>query len=609
MDLVVNNQKNVTVCDVILSKGVNIDDITVHLLYIPLTEYWVIVNEDSIIKSFSVEYPHPPILINPTVGYGENSLYFLLNDKIKEFLHNDYNLKHIPDFFDLVLDIINIIEGINSNNTSNFQKGDPIYIYIENAREIFSYSEFDILIDKLKTNYKNRKNIARSNMILAKLLSNKEGVILRKEYGTIYKLDEESNGYKHMSLDELKTDVVDKLIGDKEYVNTNDIITALSHIGDRLSPKYDLIRFSNGIYDMDKMEFLKNSKTPIFTLVEVNHKYNSNIKHNTIIDDFLRSSLDRKSVNLTNEYIQGLKEIIGYLFTNGNEEETLIFIVGIGGSGKSILVNILTLIFGSHKISDLKIKDMNTPHGTASLIGKQINIVRDSDDALVENMAILKQISGNDDLQVNPKNKPHTIIPNKEVSKIIIMANEIPVFKKLDDAFIDRLVFIEFPHKFRGTSAENKDLLSLISNDSKAVEKFISDSLKAYKLKKEENRNFILKKSLENTKLLLEKHTTPLSFLINKLILGFDSSSDERVYVEDLRHSLKNLAQLEGVELSYNSQGNIDGRLISKAIKSNFDLDDFEAANNSYGTKVDSKKGKRYYPYLCKNKTLWDSLI
>ncbi|WP_225370454.1 DUF5906 domain-containing protein [Methanobrevibacter arboriphilus] len=198
----------------------------------------------------------------------------------------------------------------------------------------------------------------------------------------------------------------------------------------------------------------------------------------------MKSSLNRRSSKLTNDYIKGLKEIIGYLFTSGNEEEILIFIVGIGGSGKSLLVNILSLIFGSHKIADLKIRDMNTSHGTSSLVGKQINIVRDSDDTLVENMAILKQLSGNDDLQVNPKNRPHTIIPNKEVSKIIVMANEIPAFKKLDDAFIDRLVFIEFLHKFRGTKKEDKSLLSLISNDSNAIEKLIFESLEAYKAKK-----------------------------------------------------------------------------------------------------------------------------
>jgi len=605
MDLVVNRGKSVTVSDVILSKSKNVEDIIVYLLYIPLNEYWVIVKDSSGVKYFSVDYPNPPILVNLNIGYEEDSLYFLLNDKIKEFLDNNYKLKNIPDFFDLVLDIISIIEGVNSNNTSNFRKGDLMQGFIEDAREIFSFCEFDLLIDKVRENYKNRRSIAKSNMILAKLLSNKEQVILRKEYGTVYKLDEKSNGYKYMSLDDLKTEVVDRLIGDKEYVNTKDILTALSHIGNRLSPKYDFVRFNNCIYDMNKMRFLKNNK-PIFTLVEINHDYNPNIKHKTIIDDFLRSSLDRGSNKLSNEYIQGLKEIVGYLFTGGNEEEILIFIVGIGGSGKSLLVNILTLIFGSNKIADLKIKDMNTPHGTASLMGKQINIVRDSDDALVENMAILKQLSGNDDLQVNPKNKPHMIIPNKEVSKIIIMANEIPAFKKLDDAFIDRLIFIEFPHKFRGTENENKYLLSLISNDSKSVEKFIYESLKAYKAKKERNRDFILKKSLEDTKLLLEKHTNPLNFLINKLILGFDSGSDERIYVEDLRFLLKKLAQLEGVELSYNSEGNIDGRLISKAIKSNFDLEDSE--NSSYGTKVDSKKIKRYYPFLCKNKSLWDSL-
>jgi hypothetical protein len=350
----------------------------------------------------------------------------------------------------MILDIVSIIFGFSSNNTSNFVEGDLVYKFIEDGREIFTSSDFDFLIDKIKNNYKSRKRIAESNMILAKLLVNKENVILRKDDESIYKLDERSNGYECLSLDDLKRDVVDKLVGDGEYVNTRDILTALTHIGSRLSPRYGFVRFKNGIYDMNKCRFLKNVKKPIFTLIEVGHNYDGSVKSNTVIDDFLRTSLDRGSCKLTNDYVRGLKEVIGYLFSSGNEEEILIFIVGIGGSGKSLLVNILSLIFGKSKIADLKIRDMNTSHGTASLMGKQINIVRDSDDTLVENMAILKQLSGNDDLQVNPKNKPHTIIPNKEVAKIIVMANEIPAFKKLDDAFMDRLIFIEFLHKFRG---------------------------------------------------------------------------------------------------------------------------------------------------------------
>lgn len=604
MDLLVDDNRKITIGDVILSKGKDIENLTVYLLYIPFKEYWIIIQSDFGIKTSSVEYPNPPILIEEINDFENDSLYFLLNDKIKDFIKDNYEIEKIPDFFELILEIINIIEGISSNNTSNFPEGSLIYNLIEDAREVFTLSEFDLLIEKIRNNYKNRKNISKSNMILAKLLSNKENVILRKDYGTIYKLDEKSNGYKFLSTDDLKK-VVDKLIGDNEYVNINDINTALSHIGNRLSPRYDFVRFKNGIYDMKKMKFIKKSNKPVFTLTEVNHKYSSDFKGNTVIDKYLKSSLNRKSSKLTNKYIKGLKEIIGYLFTSGNEEEILIFIVGIGGSGKSLLVNILSLIFGSHKIADLKIRDMNTSHGTASLVGKQINIVRDSDDTLVENMAILKQLSGNDDLQVNPKNRPHTIIPNKEVAKIIVMANEIPAFKKLDDAFIDRLVFIEFLHKFRGTTKEDKSLLSLISNDNNAIEKLIFESLKAYKAKKRIGKDFILKKSLNETKILLKKHSNPLNYLIAKLILNFDINSTEKIYVEDLRVLLKKLANVEGIELSYNCDGDIDGRLISKAIKSTFDLEDFKINNKSYGTKIDSKKTKRYYPFLCKNSALW----
>jgi hypothetical protein len=156
---------------------------------------------------------------------------------------------------------------------------------------------------------------------------------------------------------------------------------------------------------------------------------------------------------------------------------------------------------------------------------------------------------------------------------------------------------------------ENKDLLSIISEDSSALEKLIFQSLEAYKFKKKSGSEFILKKSLDDTKLVLEKHSNPLNFLISSLFVGFDVFCVDKVYVDDLKVVLKKIANHEGVELSYNSSGDIDGRLILKAIKSCFDLLDFESENGSYGTKVDYNESKRYYPYLRKNDDLWDSLI
>lgn len=90
--------------------------------------------------------------------------------------------------------------------------------------------------------------------------------------------------------------------------------------------------------------------------------------------------------------------------------------------------------------------------------------------------------------------------------------------------------------------------------------------------------------------------------------MDFDINSSEKIYVEELKVLLRKLANVEGIELSYNCDGNIDGRLISKAIKSTLDLENFKINDDSYGTKVDSKEAKRYYPFLCKNSVLWNCL-
>ncbi|RBQ22574.1 hypothetical protein ALNOE001_18050 [Candidatus Methanobinarius endosymbioticus] len=52
------------------------EEITVYLLYIPLKEYWIIIKGDFGVKTFVIEYPNPPVLIDFSGNFEEDSLYF-----------------------------------------------------------------------------------------------------------------------------------------------------------------------------------------------------------------------------------------------------------------------------------------------------------------------------------------------------------------------------------------------------------------------------------------------------------------------------------------------------------------------------------------------------
>ncbi|MEA4957997.1 hypothetical protein SDC9_21209 [bioreactor metagenome] len=475
----------------------------------------------------------------------------------------------------------------------------------KNFNESKSFKSFESLKKELINLLDERKNINKSHRILGELLGEYGGIILSKDSHLIYKLDKKSNGYVNLSFDEVKKIAAD-YVGDYN-TNDNDIKIALSHIDKRLTPKHNIVKFDNCLYDMDKLSIVEYEE-PVFTVIESKFNYNSNANAG-LIKEFLHTSLKRDSIEETEKEVQKVLEIIGYLFTSGNKRTILPIITGIGGSGKSVLLNIITKIFGVNKTTDLKLQDMNTPHGTSALLGKHLNIIRDSDDGIVENIAILKQQTGYDDLQVNPKFKNPILIDKDEVPKSILVANKIPRFKNLDSALMDRIIIIEFKHKFRGTLDENKDLLADILNIPEEIEWLIYNSIESYKKMVFNDKDFLAKESFEKTELILNKHTMPLNFLVSELVS--DNSSDTRIstdiiYTDELNRLCIKLAKKEGLDItSYMSKGKIKPVPLLNAIRGVFGFWD-----SRYSTNVSNidNTSKRFYPDIYKIINKWNEL-
>lgn len=460
------------------------------------------------------------------------------------------------------------------------------------------------------------KGITKAIQQLGNYLNKVEGVILRKNSNDIYKLDMVTNAYKHITLDELMEDMA-SLFNEKNVINDNDLDKAIHYITDRLEPVPNIIKFNNCLYSMKEHKVIE-SEEPIFTLIECPYDYNPEAKGN-LINKFLYESLEVKdNPEETEQKVKGVKQIIGYLFTSGNIEEALFFIVGIGGGGKSLFGNLLTSIFGgSEKVSDVKLEKLANPndnHSTSGLVNKHLNLIRDSSYSVISDNGLIKQISGNEDIYVNPKGKPSYTLNKDYVPKTLLIANNLPIFKNIQQALLERFVIIEFNVKFRGTERQDKHLEEKLLSNPEEMQYLIKEGLKAYKEMEENREDFILRIDEEKTLELLLKHSKPLEYVIKLLISKVDeeaSSVEEElgsgvVFTDELNKICLLLAKEEGIEVPINQHNKINPKLLINAIKTTFDLFDFvDSEGNSYSTKVkkDLKTGKnkRYYPYLIKS--------
>ena len=486
-------------------------------------------------------------------------------------------------------------------------------------------NELEDIKHDLKEGKSNKKLLQR----LGNYLNKKEGVILRKNIHDMYKLDISTNAYKHITLDEL-VQFMEGLFNEKNLINDNDLDKAIHYITDRLEPETNIIKFDNCLYSMKEHKIIE-SEVPVFTLLESPFNYNPEAK-SVHVEKFLHESLkvkdhektDEEIEELTKQKVKGVYQLIGYLFTSGNYLNILPLIVGTSGSGKSIFGNILTAIFGgSEKISDVKLEKLSNPndnHALSGLVNKNLNIIKDSDNSVIKDEGMIKQLTGNEDIFINPKGKPPYSLNKDYVPKSLLVANNPPKFINIPESILERLLFLEFTVKFRGTKKQDKHLEEKILGNPEEIEFLIFNSLKAFKEMVEEDEDFILRVSKEKTLELLNKHSKPINYLIKKLISKVDQEayiSDEyedpkddiSIYTNDLNRYCLKLAKDEGIEVPKNDKGMIYKNRIFKAIKEEFELEGVLFKNNDKSeefhvkTKLNKRTGKkeRYYPYAIKS--------
>lgn len=481
---------------------------------------------------------------------------------------------------------------------------------IEQAKEELKSNNRTETQIKLIDNLYNNKDIGKTRRILGRYLNSEHRIIIRNEINTYYKLDKNLLGFNKVSFDDIRRIIRDDL--GNNIVSTEDLEKALSVIDEIKKPVYNKVKFNNCIYDMELMEEIHPEK-PVFTLTESKYNYNP-YAESKYLKEFLETSLNKGTPERTKEYIKGLLQLVGYSFVSGNPLTALIFIVGVGGGGKSVFTNILTEIYGVENIADLSLQDLDRPHGTSSLIDKQLNIVRDADDRTVEAEDTLKQLSGNDPIDVEPKFKNKFTIKRQEVPKTFVIANAIPKFRKTSQSLLSRFVLVEFNVKFRGTNKEDKHLMDKIISEPQEIEWLIYNGLEAYKDMLKNNQDFILRLNEKETKQVVEKYTKPVNYLISKLILKYDplaSETEPLIYADKLNKLCVKLAKLEGIEVKTNKNDLIDGRALINAIREEFNLFDVvDSYGNNYNSDIIKVNGKpkRFYPDLIKDVDMWEQL-
>ena len=204
------------------------------------------------------------------------------------------------------------------------------------------------------------------------------------------------------------------------------------------------INFQNGMFDVREMQLHKH-KPEYLSINQIPHKLDMEIRKNmeeagkTTIQ-FLNDAMPDRTDQIT------LWQYIGYSMTRDTRFQRFMIIRGIGGTGKSKVINLIQDIVGAANCSGISLQALNERFYPSMLQGMLLNACADiSSDALMQ-VDNIKKATGEDVMICERKGRDP--VPFRSYAKLIFSANKIPLnLDEKSNAFYRRLLILEMNNK------------------------------------------------------------------------------------------------------------------------------------------------------------------
>ena len=171
-----------------------------------------------------------------------------------------------------------------------------------------------------------------------------------------------------------------------------------------------------------------------------------------------------------------LQQWAGYCLVPDSSQQKFLWLVGVGGNGKSVFLSILEQLVGPGNVTHAHIEQLGKKFVRAELEGKLLNI--SSEIGINAKMAdgYLKQIVGGDAVQAERKFKPSFSF--RPYARMVAATNHLPVLKDLSEGFFRRALIMNFNRQF---SVADRDirLLDTLRNELPGILVWAIDGLKA----------------------------------------------------------------------------------------------------------------------------------
>lgn len=206
-----------------------------------------------------------------------------------------------------------------------------------------------------------------------------------------------------------------------------------------VDPTHTIV-FRNGLFDVDMGE-LQPLTPDIFVTSTLPYEYSPNAQYKS----WLGFAMD--VFNGDRECHDLLQEFAGYCLVADTSFQSMLFMIGRPGSGKSTVANVLQAMLGEARCCGSRGDDFKENFGLEMLVGKYLTTIREDENnrrtGSNKIMERIKMITGQDVIRIPRKYEKDLSV--KLSCKIIWIANELPDFIDSSGSMIRRtnLLFFE----------------------------------------------------------------------------------------------------------------------------------------------------------------------
>ncbi len=213
------------------------------------------------------------------------------------------------------------------------------------------------------------------------------------------------------------------------YVNMNE-----------LDANMDVIVAKNGVVELSMGKFSGFNKDYKATIA-IPVKYDPAATCPNI-DKFISEIVAAENIAL-------LYELPAWCLMRDSEIQRFVLLIGSGQDGKSKYIGLLKAFLGSRNCSSYTLQQLvSNTFAASGLNNKLANLIADMPSRALQDVGIIKAMTGGDTIQVERKYGHSFDLFNR--AKIIGVANEPPEVKEDTRAFWRRLAIVDFPNLFEG---------------------------------------------------------------------------------------------------------------------------------------------------------------